>query len=86
MSFHNQVIKKLASFNHSYKLGCLNYVLNSENNYEHYDFICLLESVYTEQLKNYFQTKNKEIFLYAIHKESSYSLKNIYFITDKIIE
>ena len=85
MSFHKKVIKNLANRKRNYKVGYLNYVLNSENNYEVYDFICLLESVYTKNIHNYFKKQNIEVFLYGIHKDSSYSLKDLYFITDKVI-
>lgn len=85
MSFHNQVIKNLTIKERNYKLGYLNYVLNSENNYQEYDFICLLESVYSDKLHEYFKKQGLEIFLYAIHKDSSYNLNDLYFITDKII-
>ena len=85
MSFYNKVIKKLNIPNKTYKLGVLNYVLNSEKTYENYDFICLLESVYTKKLDLYFRKKNIEIFLYGIHNEETYNLNNLYFITDKII-
>lgn len=86
MSFHNSVIKKLANLKHTYKLGVLNYVLNSEEDYKNYDFICLLESIYTEKLGQYFKDKNIEVFLYGIHNESTYkNLNHLYLITDKII-
>ena len=66
----------------------LHNIINNEknkNNYEVYDFICLLESVYTKNIHNYFKKQNIEVFLYGIHKDSSYSLKDLYFITDKVI-
>ncbi len=85
MSFHNKVIKKLANKERNYKVGYLNYVLNSENDYQEYDFICLLESVYTKNIHQFFMKQNIEVFLYGIHKDSSYNLKDLYFITDKII-
>ena len=85
MSFHNHVIKKLALNKRNYKVGYLNYVLNSENSYKDYDFICLLESVYTNKIHQFFKEQNMEVFLYGIHKESSYELNDLYFITDKIV-
>ncbi len=86
MSFHNNLIKKLATSSRFYKVGVLNYVLNSENDYQNYDFICLLESIYTPKIEQFFLKKNIAIFLYGIKKESTYQLsKNLYFITDKIV-
>ena len=85
MSFHKRIIKKMALMNRNYKVGYLNYVLNSDNNYEEFDFICLLESVYTSKIHDYFKNKQIEVFLYGIHKDSSYDLNDLYFITDKVI-
>jgi len=86
MSFHNKVIKKLAKKDRSYKLGVLNYVLNSEESYEDYDFICLLEGIVTEKLVNFFESKKIETFIYGIHHlDSLVSIyKNSYFITDEV--
>ena len=87
MSFFNSVIKKLDLPNHFYHLGVLNYVLNSEEDYKAYDFICLLESVATPRLINFFQEKRKETFLYGISKlQSNMNLyPESYFITDEIL-
>ncbi len=84
MSFYNQVIKRLGNLKHSYKLGVLNYVLNSESSYDGYDFICLLEAVYSEKLKVFFQNLDKEVFIYGIHKKSSYDIEDVFLITDKV--
>lgn len=86
MSFHNKVIKELTKPNRKYKLGVLNYVLNSEESYQDYDFICLLEGIVTPKLVRYFEAKKIETFLYGIHHldilVSTY--KNSYFITDEV--
>ncbi len=84
MSFHNSVIKKLAKKDRFYKIGVLNYVLNSEENYEIYDFICLLESIVTPKLVEYFKEKKIEVFLYGIHhyKKTAENYPDCYFITD----
>ena len=87
MSFFNSVIKKLDIPNHFYHLGVLNYVLNSEEEYKSYDFICLLGSVATPNLIKYFHEKKIETFLYGISKLKP--LLNLYpesyFITDEIL-
>ena len=87
MSFFNSVIKKLKKANCPFKLGVLNYVFNSENTYEDYDFICLLESVITKDLVKYFKNKKIEIFIYGIHHLNSLIsiYQDCYFITDDII-
>ena len=85
MSFHKSIIKLLANYERTYKIGYLNYVLNSENSYDDYDFICLLESIYTDKIHEYFKNKQLEVFLYGIHKDSSYKLEEIYLITDLLL-
>ena len=86
MSFFNSVIKKLDIPQHFYHLGVLNYVFNSEENYESYDFICLLEKIVTPNLIQYFHKKKIETFLYGIQKlQPILSLyPESYFITDEI--
>lgn len=86
MSFHKKIIKKLSLLTRNYKVGYLNYVINSDDDYKEFDFICLLESVYNNKIHDYFKNKNIDMFLYGIHKESSYNLNDLYFITDKIIQ
>ncbi len=87
MSFYNNVIKKLNQPNHLYKLGVLNYVLNSEENYQDYDFICLLENVMTKKLEDYFWKKKIETFIYGIHhfEETQKQYERSYLITDIVI-
>ena len=84
MSFFNSVIKKLDIPNHFYHLGVLNYVLNSEEDYKSYDFICLLESVATPRLISFFHEKKIETFLYGISKMNHLIdlYPESYFITD----
>ena len=55
------------------------------NSYDDYDFICLLESIYTDKIHEYFKNKQLEVFLYGIHKDSSYKLEEIYLITDLVL-
>jgi len=86
MSFFNSVIKKLNQNKKTYKLGVLNYVLNSEEDYSHYDFICLLENIATLKLVHFFENKKIQVFFYGIHHlenlEKNYP--KAYFITDEI--
>jgi len=86
MSFHNSVMKKLAQKTSLYKLGVLNYVFNSEEDYHDYDFICILSGIATDKLVDYFVQKNIEVFLYGIHHfETASMFSNCYLITDKVI-
>lgn len=86
MSFFNKVIQKLKKNQQNEKLGVLNYLLNSEENYEEYDFICILENVISEKIIHYFKNKQIEVFLYGIHHlEKTVTLyPNNYYITDVI--
>lgn len=85
MSFHKNVIHKLKERSISCKLGVLNYVLNSEEDYSCYDFICLLETVASKKLVSYFQDRGIEVFLYGVKniKKSNLKYHNIYIISDK---
>lgn len=86
MSFHNNVIKELAKFHPKYKLGVLNYLFNSEEYYNDYQFICLLEAIYTPRLYQFFKNLHIEVFLYGIHHEKTYQITDdIYFITDQVL-
>ena len=86
MSFYNKVIQKFPKSDF-YKLGVLNYVLNSEDSYEEYDFICLLESVVTRELVDFFHQKKIDVFIYGIHhfEKSKRSYSDCYLITDEIM-
>ena len=88
MSFYNKIINNLSLKNLKIKVGVLNYVLNSENDYQNYDFICLLESIMTSNLESYFTCQNKEVFIYGIHnlEKLTKEYKKIYFITDVVVE
>ena len=68
MSFHNKVIEKLKKRHCNAKLGILNYVLNSEADYN-LDFICLLNNLATYNLINAYKKRNVEVMLYGIINE-----------------
>ena len=88
MSFYNKIINNLSLKNLKIKVGVLNYVLNSENDYQNYDFICLLENIMTPNLESYFTRQNKEVFIYGIHnlEKLTKEYKKSYFITDVVVE
>ena len=87
MSFYNKVIKKLKEKGCVFPLGVLNYVFNSEEEYHDYDFIVLLESLLSDRLIGYFNTRKKKVFVYGIHKlnESKERYNNLYFIVDDVL-
>lgn len=79
MSFFNSVIKKFK--NPTFKVGVLNYILNSTSEY-HYDFIGILYDVATTYMINSLKDLNIEVFLYALNKKDKYLFKDVYYIVD----
>lgn len=80
MSFSKKFIHEVAKYKHFCKLGVLNYVLNSEEEYSDYDFICLFNGIVTSNLVKYFTKENIEVFVYGIVENISYLNRNIYYI------
>lgn len=83
MSFSKNFLHKVHKHNPKCKLGVLNYVFNSEQNYNEYDFICLINSIVTEKLIDYFKSRNIEVFIYGIIDESKLTNDNVYYIIDE---
>ncbi len=79
MSFFNSIIKQFK--NPTFKVGILNYVLNSTANYT-YDFIGILYNIATIHLIESLKKLNIEVFLYALSKKDKYSFKDVYYIID----
>ena len=77
MSFDNKIIERIKQRNGPYKLGVLNYILNSNSNYN-YDFICLLDAVATNLVVDNFKKRNIEIIIYGTIKLD----KNLTYIID----
>jgi hypothetical protein len=68
--------------NHA-KYGVLNYVLNSEENYQDYDFIGLLSGILTDDLIHFFEKNKIEIFIYGILNKKNIGLyPNAFYIVD----
>ncbi len=82
MSFHNKVIEALKKYKIKAKLGVLNYILNSESDYD-YDFICLLNSLTTKDLIKCYKEKNIEVIMYGIiDPDHDLFFKDVYYILD----
>ena len=79
MSFFNSVIKKFE--NQTFKIGVLNYILNSSSTY-HYDFIGILYDVASKHLIESIKKLKIEVFLYALSKKDKYLFKGVYYIID----
>ena len=67
MSFDTKVIEKINKLKTSYKLGVLNYILNSDSDYN-YDFICLLDIVASNKVISSFKKRNIEVIIYGVIK------------------
>ena len=65
MSFNSKVIKKIKEYTNKYKLGVLNYILNSDDEYE-FDFICLLDAIASDYIINSFKKRNIKVIIYAV--------------------
>ena len=81
MSFSNKVIEKIAKESKKYKLGILDYILNSDYNYK-YSFICLLNSLIDEEVIRNYKNKNIEVMSYGIFKKQEIKFDGIYYIVD----
>ncbi|MCM1053686.1 MAG: hypothetical protein NC483_06920 [Ruminococcus sp.] len=79
MSFFNSVIRKFKE--RTFKIGILNYVLNSTSIYP-YDFMGILYDVANYHMINSLQKLNIEVFLYALNKHDKYLYNNVYYIVD----
>lgn len=79
MSFSNKLINKVNKINKTYKVGILNYVLNTEVDNNKLDFICILNSLLNDTIMEIL--KNKEIFSYGLLENLKY--KDVYYIVDK---
>jgi len=78
MSFSNKIIFKMDVINRKYKLGILNYVLNTSKNIKKLDFVGILNSLLNDDIVN--KLDNLEIFSYGGIENKKY--KDIYYITD----
>ena len=81
ISFDSSYIHKLKEKYPQFKFGVLNYVLNSKDNYN-LDIICLLESVVTKRLIDYFLDRDILVFIYGIGKNIKYKDERVYYILD----
>ena len=79
MSFFNSVIQKFT--NNHFKIGVLNYLLNSTAVYN-YDFIGLLYDIASLNIINEFKKQHIEVFLYALSSKDKFIFQNVYYIVD----
>lgn len=81
MSFYDNVIKKLYKVKKNYKIGVLNYVINTKKSHFDYDFIGILDSFVNEDIINNCIQNNIELFIYGIYSEN-FIYKYPYYIID----
>lgn len=67
MSFDTKVITSIKNITSKYKVGVLNYILNSDSDY-HFDFICLLDVISTDLVIESFKKRNIEVLIYGTIK------------------
>lgn len=79
MSFFNSVIQKFKD--ESFKIGVLNYILNSTSSYP-YDFMGILYDVASTHLITSLKNLNIEVFLYALNKKDKFLYSGVYYIID----
>ena len=77
MSFDVNVIKKIKKITSKYKLGVLNYVLNSDS-YYNFDFICLLDIIATDYVIESFKKRNIDVLIYGVVNDN----RNLTYIID----
>ena len=85
MSFNRNVINNLNKYTRNFKIGILNYILNSNKEVLNYDFVCLLNDIITDDLINYFSKNNLEVFIYGIYKKINYQNNLMYIVDEKLI-
>ena len=79
MSFDTKVIEKIKKISKKYKLGVLNYILNSDSSYN-FDFICLLDAISSNLVIESFKKRNIEVLIYGTINPN----KNLTYIIDDI--
>ena len=65
MSFSTLVINKIKTLNTKYKLGVLNYIINSDGNYD-FDFMCLLDIISNNFVIERLKKRNIEVLIYGV--------------------
>lgn len=78
MSFSNNIINKLNITNREYKIGILNYVLNTNIDINKLDFVGILNKLINKDIIN--RLNKLDIFSYGLFKNKKY--KDIYYIED----
>ena len=78
MSLSKKVINKLKISNRKYKIGILNYILNTNETYKDLDFVCILNSLLNDKIIN--ELNNKDVFSYGLFEKKEYD--KVFYIID----
>lgn len=83
MSFDSSYIKELKKKYPQIKCGVLNFVFNSDIDYN-LDMVCILDLIATDSLVKYFLKKGIKVFIYGIVGKINYKrdYENLYYILD----
>ena len=65
MSFDSGVIGKIKKATSKYKVGVLNYILNSDSDYN-FDFICLLDAISNNLVIESFKKRGIDVLIYGV--------------------
>jgi len=84
-SFNNKILLNLRKNLKNVKIGSLNYVLNSKEDYSAFDFIGIINYLLTDELIKYFRKRNIEVFGYGVSSIQKIKYKNINYIVDEKI-
>lgn len=79
MSFYTNNIKKINISNRFYKIGILNYVLNTSDYIKELNFVGILNNLINDDIIN--KLKDKQVFSYGIINKKKY--KDVYYIVDE---
>ena len=81
MSFNSKLMNKICNKDVSFKTGVLNYVLNTMD-MSCLDFICMLDTLLSDELVSVAKSHNKEIMSYGIINKNNIGTMDIYYIVD----
>jgi len=84
ISFDVGLINRLKAKHPHLKFGVLNYVFNSELDYD-LDIICILDLIASDEIVDYFLDRGIKVFIYGIVGDINYKRdhEDLYYIVNK---
>lgn len=83
ISFNNKILDEIKKYLVNIKIGTLNYVLNSKEDYSKYDCVCILNYFLTNNLIDYFKSCNIEVIGYGLKNIKSIKFGKLKYIVDE---